>query len=58
MLAVVAVIAFAIALILHLVGGGAAKYILDFELLGLIFVALDLAFGGRVYGWTRRQPPA
>ena len=59
MLAVVAVIAFAIGLILHLVGGGAAKYVLDFELAGLIFVALHLAFGGRVYGWAGpRTPPA
>lgn len=57
MFAVLAVISFALALILHLVGHGAAKYVIDFELAGFILVAAHLAFGWGV-PWTRRQPPA
>ena len=39
MLAVIAVVAFSIALILHLAGGPAGKYVLDAELAGLIALA-------------------
>lgn len=53
MFAVIAVIAFAIALILHLIPG-AEKYVLDFELAGFILVALQLAFGWGL-PWARRQ---
>ena len=56
--AILAALAFAIALILHLVGGGAEQYVLDFELGGLICVALHLAgFGGYVQGRFRAGPP-
>jgi hypothetical protein len=58
MWAILAVIAFIIALILHIVGGGAAKYVLDFELAGFICIALQLAFGWGVPSFTRRAPPA
>lgn len=56
MAAVFAVVAFAIALILHLVGHGAGEFILDFELAGFILVALHMAFGWGV-PW-HRTPPA
>lgn len=52
MFAVAAVVAFAIAFILHLVGHGTAKYVVDAEILGFLFIACDLAFGP-VF-WARR----
>jgi hypothetical protein len=52
-LAILAVIAFAIALILHLVGGGADRFVTDFTLAGLILVALHLALAGG-FSWPRR----
>ena len=44
--AVLAVLAFAIALILNVVGGHAGKYVLDFELAGLILFAAHFVWGG------------
>ena len=57
MWAVIAAIAFALALILHLVGHGAAKYVEDFWLAGLIFISLHLAFGWNVLWGRRTQQP-
>jgi hypothetical protein len=51
--ALVAALAFALALILHIIGHSAAKLVLDFELIGFLCVALHLAFGGGL--WMRRQ---
>jgi hypothetical protein len=59
MLAILAAIAFAIALIFHLAGGSVTQYVLTAELAGLICVALHLAgFGDYVTGRFRRPPPA
>jgi hypothetical protein len=55
MFAVGAVIAFALALILHLVGHGAAKFVIDFELIGFILISLQMVFGWGI-PWTRRNP--
>ena len=57
MFAIIAVLAFAIALILNIVGGHAGKYVLDFELAGLICVACHLVWGGW-RPWERRGPVA
>ena len=53
MFAVLAVIAFAVALIVHLIGGHAGL-VLDFELAGFICVAAHLAFAVAL-PWGRRQ---
>jgi hypothetical protein len=50
MWAVVAIIAFVIALILHLAGGQVAKYVLDAELLGFIALAIHLLWPYRPWG--------
>ena len=55
MFAIGAVLAFAIALLLHLIGNGAAKYVLDFELAGLLLVAMHLVWGGW-RPWERSHP--
>lgn len=52
MFAIAAAILFAVALILHLVGGHAGL-VLDFELGGLLAVALHLAFAVAL-PWARR----
>ena len=49
MFAVLAIIAFALALIFHLAGGSVAGFVLAAELAGLICVACHLAFG---IGWS------
>lgn len=54
MIAILAVVAFALALILHLIGHGAAHYVTDFALGGLLLVALHLALAGPV--WVLRRP--
>ena len=55
MFAIIAVLAFAISLILNVVGGHSAKYVLDFELAGLICVAAHLVWGGW-RPWERPHP--
>jgi hypothetical protein len=55
MFAILAFIAFILALVLHLVGGGAGKYVIDFELIGFIFVAAHLAWGFPL-PWARPRP--
>jgi hypothetical protein len=45
MFAVAAAVLFAVALVLHLVGGSAGAHVTDFELAGLLCVALHLCFG-------------
>jgi hypothetical protein len=55
MWAILAVLAFAIALILHLAGGTVEKYVLDAELIGFICLAIHLVWG--IYPW-RRGPAA
>lgn len=52
--AVLAVIAFALALILHLVGHGTAAIVIDVLYAGFLLVALHLATG---YTWVRRPRP-
>lgn len=47
MFAVLALVAFIVALILHIAGHGAAKYVIDAELIGFILIAASLAFGER-----------
>jgi hypothetical protein len=55
MFAVLAIIAFVIALIFHLAGGSVATYVLAAELIGLICVACHLAFGIG-WSWARQGP--
>jgi hypothetical protein len=55
MLAVAAVVAFAIALILHLVGNGDGKLVTDAVLAGFLLVAAHLAWG---VAWPWRRPQA
>ena len=55
MFAVLAVVSFIVALILHLVGGHGAKYVTDFELIGFILVAAHLAWGFPL-PWARPRP--
>ena len=55
MFAILAFISFILALVLHLVGGHAAKYGIDFELIGFILVAAHLAWGFPL-PWARRDP--
>ena len=55
MFAIGAVLAFAIALILNVIGGHSGKYVLDFELAGLILVACHLVWGGW-RPWERTGP--
>jgi hypothetical protein len=45
MFAPLAALSFAIAFILHLIGHGAAKFVIDFELAGFILVSLHLWLG-------------
>ena len=52
MLALVAALAFVIGLVINLIKGG--SHVVDAELIGLTLVALDLAFGSRLYGWGGR----
>lgn len=49
MFAVLALIAFAFALIFHLAGGNVAQYVLDAELAGFICLAAHFVWG--VYPW-------
>lgn len=49
MFAVLAVIAFAIAFILHITGSG--RYVTDAEILGWLCIAAHLVWGG--YPWRR-----
>ncbi len=51
MFAVLAIVAFILALIFHIAGGSVAKYVLDAELLGFVFLAIHLVWG--VYPWRR-----
>ena len=44
MLAFLAAVAFALALVLHLIGHGAGSLVTDFVLGGLLCLSLDLAF--------------
>ena len=55
MFAIAALIAFIVALILHLVGAHASKYMIDFELVGFILVAAHLVWGGW-RPWERTAP--
>ena len=54
MFAVLAAIGFAIALILHLIGGSAAAHVTDFEIAGLLCIALHLVFGPVIPVTVRR----
>jgi hypothetical protein len=49
MFAVLAFVAFIVAFICHLAGGGVTKYVEDAELLGFIFLAASFLWGG--YPW-------
>ena len=53
MFAILAIIAFAIALILNLIGGH-MKIVFDAELIGFICLACSLAFGGWA-PWANRR---
>jgi hypothetical protein len=53
MFAIAAFVAFIIALILHLVGGGTGKLVTDAVLAGFVLVAAHLAWG---IGWPLRRP--
>ena len=55
--AVLAIIAFALALIFHLVGKSVATYVVTAELAGLICVACHLAANGD-WSWARQGPRA
>jgi hypothetical protein len=55
MFAILAFVSFIIALILHLVGAHASKYMIDFELIGFILVAAHLAWGFPL-PWARPRP--
>jgi hypothetical protein len=55
MWAVLAIIAFAVALIFHLAGGSVARYVLDAELAGFTCLALHMAYPLAVP--ARRTPP-
>jgi hypothetical protein len=57
MFAILAAIAFGVALVLHLVGGSASAHWVDFTLAGLVCVALHMAFGS-VITIRRTGPPA
>jgi hypothetical protein len=52
MWAIVAVILFALALLLHVIGGHAAQYVTDFALGGLIALALHMVWGVAI-PWRR-----
>lgn len=52
---IAAIVAFTVALILHLLK--ADKYVLDFELAGLILISVHLVVGN-VGPWFRRGPSA
>jgi hypothetical protein len=53
MFAIAAVIAFAVAFILHVFGHGDGKIVTDAVILGLLFVAAHLVWG--IYPWRRVQ---
>jgi hypothetical protein len=55
MWAILAVILFALSLVFHLAAGSVAKYVLDFELGGLIALSLHFVWAVAV-PW--RRPPA
>jgi hypothetical protein len=55
MFAIVAAVLFGVGLILHLVGGSAASHVTDFELAGLLCIALHLIFG-TIGAITFRRP--
>jgi type VI protein secretion system component VasK len=55
MFAIMAVLAFAIALILNVVGGHSGKYVLDFAFAGGLLVAAHLVWGGW-RPWERTGP--
>jgi hypothetical protein len=56
--AVLAVVAFAIAFILHTVAHNDARIVTDAEILGFLFIAAHLAWGmGIALAPWRRQPP-
>ena len=52
MFAVIAIIAFALALVFHLAGGSVAQYVVTAEIAGFICVAVHLVWG--VYPWRGR----
>ena len=53
-----AIVAFAIAFILNIIGGQTVKYVLDAELIGFILLTVHLV-AGNVGPWFRRgSPPA
>jgi hypothetical protein len=54
--AVLAIIAFGFALLLHLVGGSVAAYWVTAELIGFICVACHLAGLGSGFPWVRQAP--
>jgi hypothetical protein len=53
--AVLAILAFAVALIFNLAGGSVAQYVLDATLTGLICLAIHLAVNSD-WPWTRQGP--
>jgi hypothetical protein len=53
--AVLAILAFAIALIFNLAGGSVAQYVLDAELAGLLCIACALAARDD-WSWARQGP--
>jgi hypothetical protein len=55
MFAILAIIAFALALVFHLAGGSVAQYVLDAELAGLICVACHLCGWWQAVPWRRTQ---
>jgi hypothetical protein len=55
MFAVAAVVAFAIAFILHLAGNGTGRLVTDAVLAGFLLVACHLAWGV-AWPWRRPQP--
>ena len=61
MAAIIAIIAFVVALIFHIAGGSVLRYYVDAELTGFIFLTLHLVWG--YYPWRsgvarRTGPPA
>jgi hypothetical protein len=54
MWAVLAIIAFALALVFHIAGGSVNKFVLDAELAGLICLAVHFVWA--VYPWRRPGP--
>lgn len=56
MFAVAAVVAFALALILHWIHGTGASVVLDCVLFGYLFLAAHLAWPVALPPWVRRPP--